>query len=257
VAGPTPGQHEVKFGTAELLADADRPGGWLLTVDDVPQSYVQLDDPTYLEFEYVRRMGDVVDMLEPAGAPLESVHIGGGACTLPRYISAVRPGSRHLVIEADGALADLVREQLALRSVPQLRVRVGDGLVEVATLRDVSADLFVLDAFQQEVMPSGFGAREFVTQADRVLRPTGVYLANLAAGMFLLAGRQAVSAVTEVFPHVVLLADPQVLRGRREGNLVVAASRAPLPVAALTTRTASAPFPVRMLHGEELQRFVS
>ncbi|MFD7512485.1 spermidine synthase-like protein, partial [Streptomyces sp. NPDC059853] len=36
----------VAFGTARLLPDLDRDGGWLLTVDGAPQSYVDLRDPT-------------------------------------------------------------------------------------------------------------------------------------------------------------------------------------------------------------------
>ncbi|MFD1051433.1 spermine synthase, partial [Kibdelosporangium lantanae] len=64
--GPSgPGRRQVRFGTAELMRDLDRPNGWLLSVDGVAQSYVDLDDPTYLDFEYVRRMGDIVDGLPP------------------------------------------------------------------------------------------------------------------------------------------------------------------------------------------------
>ena len=56
---PVPGEYPVRFGTAELLADADRPGGWLVSVEGVAQSYVDLEDPLHLEFDYVRRMGDI------------------------------------------------------------------------------------------------------------------------------------------------------------------------------------------------------
>ncbi|MET0136632.1 MAG: spermidine synthase-like protein, partial [Kibdelosporangium sp.] len=119
---PGPGRHEVRFGTAELLRDLDRPGAWYLSVDGVAQSYVDLDDPTHLEFDYVRRIGDIIDCMP--GGPLQALHIGGGACTLPRYVAATRPGSRQLVLDADGPLIELVRENLDLRSVPQLRVRI-------------------------------------------------------------------------------------------------------------------------------------
>lgn len=40
----------VDGGTARLLPDIDRERAWLLTVDGAPQSYVDLDDPTHLEF---------------------------------------------------------------------------------------------------------------------------------------------------------------------------------------------------------------
>ena len=80
-----PGQYPVSFGEVELLRDLDRQDGWLLSKDGVPQSYVDLQDPTFLEFEYVRLMADVIDLLDDG--PLSCVHVGGGACTLPRYIA--------------------------------------------------------------------------------------------------------------------------------------------------------------------------
>jgi hypothetical protein len=46
-----PGPIAVTGGTAELLADADRNGSWMLLVNGTPQSHVDLDDPAHLEFE--------------------------------------------------------------------------------------------------------------------------------------------------------------------------------------------------------------
>ncbi len=61
----------------------------MLMVDRIRQSYVDLDDPTYLDFEYVQTMVDVLDALTPPPpAPLTVVHVGGGALTLPRYLVA-------------------------------------------------------------------------------------------------------------------------------------------------------------------------
>ncbi len=80
-----------RSGEVELLADADRPGGWLLLTDRIRQSYVDLDDPTYLDFEYVQAFADVIELL-PDG-PLTMTHVGGAGCTLARYVAARRPGS--------------------------------------------------------------------------------------------------------------------------------------------------------------------
>jgi hypothetical protein len=54
-----------------------------------------------------------------------------------------------------------------------------------------------------------------------------------------------------------VLADAPVLRGRRFGNLVLAASDRQLPVAGLTRRVAGDPFPARLLSGDDLVRFVA
>lgn len=245
------GRCQVRFGMAELIRDLDRPNGWLLSVDGVAQSYVDLDDPEHLEFDYVRRIGDVIDCL-PEG-PLQVLHVGGGACTLPRYLAAKRPGSRQLVFDPDGELIEFVRERLDLRGVPQLRVRISDGRDGVASRRDDSADLLVLDAFVSAAMPSRLVTLEFLRDVGRVLRPTGTFLANISDGPGLAFVRRVVATVSEVFGDVVLLADPGVLRGRRFGNLVIAASAAPLPVEQLTRKAASAVFPARLVVGDQVR----
>jgi hypothetical protein len=56
---------------------------------------------------------------------------------------------------------------------------------------------------------------------------------------------------------VCLLAEPAVLRGRRYGNLVVAAACHDLPIDRLIRRAAADPFPARVLAGTELDRFVA
>jgi hypothetical protein len=253
-AGPTPGQHQVRFGMAELLRDLDRPNGWLLTVDGVAQSYVDLDDPTHLEFDYVRRIGDIIDCLPEAGEAMDVLHVGGGACTLPRYVAATRPGSRQLVFDADAELIDLVREQLDLRSVPSLKVRISDGRVGVASRHDATADLVVLDAFERAEMPSAMATLEFITDVARVLRPTGTLLVNVSDGPGLKFVRRVLATLLAVFPHLVLLAEPAVLRARRFGNLVLAGSAVELPSDALGRRASSASFPARVVTTAELRK---
>jgi hypothetical protein len=66
-----------------------------------------------------------------------------------------------------------------------------------------------------------------------------------------------VATVCSVFPHACLIADPAVLRGRRFGNLVVAAARRGLPVAGLARRAAGDPFPGRLVRGADLDRFAA
>ena len=250
-----PGRFPIATGEAELLRDLNRPGGWVLTVGGVLQSYVDLDDPTYLDFEYMQYLGDVIDCLDEEGRPLDVVHVGGGACTLPRYVAATRPGSRQIVIEPDGLLVDFVRERLALRSVPRLRVRVTDGRSGVAALKDEYTDVIVVDAFDGAAVPIELVTEEFVRDCARALRPAGVWLLNFADGPGLRFARRVVATARAVFPEVVLLSDPSVLRGRRFSNLVVAASAAELPVAALVRRSAARIPRVRCAHGDEVRRF--
>jgi spermidine synthase len=237
------------------LADADRPGGWLLLVDRIRQSYVDLDDPTYLDFEYLQMLADLLDAL-PAG-PLAVVHVGGGAFSFPRYVAATRPGSPQTAFEPDTALTAMVRARLPLPRQLRLRIRPLGGRDGVAGMPDSSADVVVLDAFLGGRVPAEVTTAEFFADVARVLRPAGVLLANLADGPPLHYCRQVVATVRSHLPQVLLAADPAVLRGRRFGNVVLAASRATLPLRAAQRAAAGAAFPRKVLHGAELTRFAS
>ena len=255
-ASAVPGRTPVGGGTAELLADADRPGSWELSIDGVPQSHVDLADPTHLEFEYVRRIGHVLDLAAEPGTPLDVVHLGGGALTLPRYVAVTRPGSRQRVVELDQALTDLVRGSLPLPRAARVRVRADDARTGLAALPDASADVVVVDVFAGARTPAHLTTVEFAVDVARVLRPGGTTVWNVSDGPPLRFVRAEAATLAAVFRHVVLLAEPGTLRGRRFGNTVAVASDAELPVAGLTRRCAGDPMPSRVVAGEELTAFV-
>ncbi|MGY2083736.1 spermidine synthase [Blastococcus sp. SYSU DS0539] len=249
--GPTP----VAGGTAELLADADRDGAWMLLVNGTPQSHVDLDEPAHLEFEYVRRIGHVLDLAAEPGAALDVVHLGGGALTLPRYVATTRPGSRQRVAEIDEPLTGLVREFLPLPRSARVRVRAADAREALRSMHPASADVVVTDVFAGARTPAHLTTVEFAAEAARVLRPGGVYAANVADGPPLRFARGQVATLRTAFRHVCLLAEPGTLRGRRFGNLVAVASDAELPLAGLSRACARDPMPSRVVDGEDLDRF--
>ena len=55
-------------GEFELVEPAA--GELVVRLDGRDQSHLDLRDPTRLAFDYVRRIGDVLDARRPAGAPL-------------------------------------------------------------------------------------------------------------------------------------------------------------------------------------------
>lgn len=253
--GVEPISGQVDCGLAELVPDPDRSRAFTLLIDGAPQSHVDLDDSTHVEFEYVRRMAAAVDLAAPAGQPLRVLHLGGGALTLPRYVSATRPGSRQRVVEVDGALVDLVRRELPWRADPRLRVWVGDAREALASSRSGTYDVIVADVFAGARTPAHVTSVEFAREVARVLAPDGRYLANIADGPPLPHARAQVATVRAVLPRACLIADAAVLRGRRFGNLVLVAGRTDPPIAELTRRAAGDWFPGRVLAGAELDRF--
>lgn len=259
--------REVGSGQAELVPDIDRPGSWLLFVDGVPQSQVDLDDPGYLEFEYVRRIGHIIDLGFPQGEPLRALHLGGGALTLPRYIAHTRPGSAQLVAEIDTALTDLVREHLPVpggrtskgggRKSDRIRVRAADAREVLESVPEGSYDLVISDVYAGAKTPFHLTTAECLRAAARALRPGGIYLSNVADGAPQKGIRGAVATGRSVYKETLVVAEPAVLRGRRLGNFVLAASDQPLPADDLRRRVASDPFPARVVDGADLARFAA
>ncbi|MEV7990782.1 fused MFS/spermidine synthase [Streptomyces sp. NPDC086077] len=253
---PIPVSRVVDHGTAKLMPDVDRERAWLLTVDGAPQSYVDLDEPTYLEFEYVRRLGHVLDGVARAGRPLDVVHLGGGGLTLPRYVAATRAGSRQDVVEADQGLVDLVGEYLPVGEGAGVAVHVADARDWLAGALADSADVVVGDVFGGSRVPAGFTSVGYARDVERVLRPDGVYMANLADAAPFAFLRSQLATFATAFPELALIAEPAVLRGRRFGNAVLVAAQRPLDTAALARRTAADAFPARVEHGPALRAFI-
>jgi spermidine synthase len=235
----------------------------MLLIEGVPQSHVDLEDPSYLEFEYVRRLGHVIDTAAPEEEPLHVLHLGAGALTLARYVAATRPGSPQLAVEVDAALVDLIRRRLPLRhragprSRGRIRIRVGDARAVLERVRAGSFDVVIADVFAGGRTPAHLTSVEFAAAARRALNDNGVFAANVADGAPLAHARAQVATVGAVFRYACLIADAAVLRGRRFGNLVLAASARPLPADSLTRKAAADPMPGRVLYGEDLARFAA
>ncbi|GAB3126927.1 fused MFS/spermidine synthase [Streptomyces calidiresistens] len=244
-------------GLAVLVPDPDHPGARELRVDGAPQSHVDPHDPLRLVFSYQRRLGHVIDLAAPPGRPLDAVHLGGGALTLPRYLAATRPRSVQQVAEPDVRLTEFVREHLPLPRGARIRVRALDARELLERLPGDSADLVVADVFAGARTPAHCTGVEFVDAARRVLRPTGILAVNVTDGPPLTHLRARTAALTDRFAEVCLAAEPAVLRGRRFGNAVLAASDAPLPVAELSRRNAAGPSTARLLAGAELRDFLA
>jgi hypothetical protein len=231
---------------AEILP-SERPSGFLLRMDGRDQSYVDLADPTRLEFDYVRRMGDVLDAWGAPGRPARVLHVGGAAMTLPRYVAHTRPGSAQVVLEPATDVTSLVRRELPLPRRSGIKVRPVDGRTGLAAFRDGWADLVVVDAFAAGRVPGDLVTAECAVAYARVLGGDGLLLLNLADAAPFAWTRRVVAAVRTTLPTQMVSAEPATLRGRRPGNLLLVASRAAVPSSALRARAAGGASPYRVV----------
>ncbi|WP_235866101.1 spermidine synthase [Serinibacter arcticus] len=247
------GQRSIDTGTVELEGDPDRPGGVMVYVNGVESSYVDLDDPRHLEFEYMQQMLLAMEDVLADPAP-RILHLGGAACAFARTIHALQPQARQLVVELDGALARFAREWFDLPRSPALRIRVGEARESLEAMAG-SWDVVVRDAFAGARVPEHLTTVEFLAHVEAHLAPDGLYLGNLVDTPPLPVARREVATAREVFAHVALAVEPPILKGRRFGNLVVVASQQPLDEARLTRRLLALPAPVRLVVGKELDTF--
>ncbi len=245
---------------AEVAPDRWVPGAYTLIVDGTPQSHVNLDDPTQLFFEYVQRMGHVIDRIGMPGEPITAVHLGAGALTLPRYVEATRPGSRQQVVELESDLVDLVRAELPWSTRASIRVRHGDARAVVEKLPQGlhgSVDLLIVDVFSGARTPAHVTSIEFYRTAVRLLAPTGILLANIADGPGLAFARGQAATLADAIGNVAALAEVQILKGRRFGNIVLVGSASPLPFDWMPRLLAAGPHPSRVVAGNELREFIA
>ena len=219
-------EYETRYYCATVEADPERGSGRTLVLDGLRHSYVDLDDPSYLEFRYTQRIADVLATAE--SGPLDVLHLGLGGGSLPRHLAEVRPGSRSVVLEVDPQIPQIGRDRLALGDVPDLSVEVGDARTLIADQPTDAYDAVVGDAFGSLAVPWHLTTAEMVAEVRRVLRPGGVYALNVIDFPPLGFARAETATLVAAFEHVAVLAPPAVVAGEEGGNLVLVASDDPI-----------------------------
>ncbi|MGD8486011.1 MAG: fused MFS/spermidine synthase [Chloroflexota bacterium] len=226
---PEPCQRESAYFCISVEAGSEDGSERVLIMDTLRHAYVDLDDPTWLEFRYTRLLGDVADAVAPAGQPIAALHIGGGGFTLPRYIDATRPGSQHSVLELDPLVLEVAEEELGLEVSDDLAVVIGDARLSLEDEPTDRYDLVIGDAFGGPAVPWHLTTTEFVAEVRRALSADGIYAANIIDHPPLDLARAQLATFAEVFAHVGIYGPGSIVAGTRGGNVILLASDAPLP----------------------------
>jgi spermidine synthase len=237
----------------ELLRDTERPAGWWLMVGDSEQSFVDIDDPGHLEFEYVQLMSYAIEAAFPEDLPLAALHLGGGLCTVPRWIADRYPGSVQRVAEASQEIADIAR---SLDPKPPFVLEVVEAAAALAKAKRSSLDLLVSDVYVGPETVLSVYPQPALKVARRALRKSGLYVCNISDAKPFALAKTVVATLRSLFDDVVLLVEPAVLRGRRSGNIVLAASDLALDREELARRATGGLVRARVLADGELDAFV-
>ncbi|HEU5106759.1 MAG TPA: fused MFS/spermidine synthase [Solirubrobacterales bacterium] len=228
----SPCDAETKYHCIQLEQEPPRPNGYALILDDIHHSYVDLDDPTFLKFDYVRWIARAINASNGPTEPVNAVFVGGGGFTLPRWLLATRPGSQARVLEVDEELIEFDEERLGLEPEEGLEIDPGDGRTGMLDVPDESAEVVVTDAFGNLSVPWHLATAEWAGEVKRVLAPGGLYALNVIDLGPLELLRAEAATLLDSFAHVRM-----VTFGRDEeatgGNAVLLASDQPIPDRAL------------------------
>lgn len=246
---------ETTYHCASVIADPARASGRTLVLDALHHSYVDLDDPTYLEFAYLRAFVAAIDTRFADERDLRAHHIGGGGMTLPRYLAHTRPGTRSTVSEIDPGVVQVDRELLGLTESENLQVRVEDGRIGLRQIDSGGVDLVVGDAFGGVSVPWHLTTREAAQEVERVLAPGGLYVLNVIDRGPVEFARAEAATLLGVFDHVAIASTPRTLSGEGGGNLVVLATNTPIDTAAWAQRLTDRDVPWQVLEGAALREW--
>ncbi|ADD40408.1 spermidine synthase [Stackebrandtia nassauensis] len=244
---------QVATGPARIIADPHRELGRFLEVGGFAQSYVKLDEPTFLWADYSMWVATVIDTVGAKDAPLRVLHLGGGGMTLPRYVHGVRPNAIQTVVEMDGPLVEFVREHLPLPEGSRVDIVVGDAVEVLAGLPDAEFDIVISDVYAANQTPRGTACLEYAQQLSRVLRPEGTCVVNVLDVEGLVMTRLHAAALNTVFEDLCVVSahTPNV---KRFLNIVMAAtnSASGLPYPAISDAAVHHDTEVALIHGDDL-----
>lgn len=235
---PTPCERESRYYCISVIGDREISSGRILVLDNLWHAFVDLEDPTRLQFGYIRWFAAATEpIVRERASDLTALHLGGGGFAFPRYLEALAPGSHHRVLELDPAIVEVGRDELGLVLDERLSVRLGDARLSIEDEPTDAFDIVAGDAFGGLSVPWHLTTSEFLAEVDRVLRPDGRYVMNLIDNPKLRFVRAEVATLRARFAHVAVFGLPSVLPEGHGGNVVLVASHEPLDVAEIRARS--------------------
>ena len=211
----------------------------VLMLDRLIHSYVVLDDPRALVYGYEHAYANLTETYAAGREHIDTLFLGGGGYTFPRYIEAVYPRSSIDVIEIDPAVTKVVSDRLGLSPTSRIRSFNADARMFLTEWIDPKRYDFIFgDAFNDLTIPYHLTTVEFNRIIANRLKPDGIYLSNIIdkfdGGEFLKAEANALSAV---FPHVYIFGRGDAFLPFDRNTYVLMASRQPLDAAKLEAVT--------------------
>ena len=180
----------------------------LLFLDALVHSYVDTDDPRYLYYPYEKVFADIATTLALNNTELDTLFIGGGGYTMPKFMEVVISGASLEVVEIDPEVTRVAFDYLALPADTSIVTHVDDARTKLHELPQGKYEFIVGDAFNDMSVPYHLTTLEFNDMIRGLLSDNGVYAINvvdrLHSGRFL---RSVVHTLQHSFPFVYVMRD--------------------------------------------------
>jgi len=149
-----------------------------LIMDNLVHSYVNLQDPLHIEYQYERIYAEVLKWRFGKEQLFKSLAIGGGGYTFPRYMEVYYPNAQLDVVEIDPEVTRIVYNYLGLPANSKIRSYNTDGRWFVMNCKD-KYDVIFADAYNGLSIPYHLTTKEFAQQLKDIMTPQGIMLTNI------------------------------------------------------------------------------
>jgi spermidine synthase len=151
-----------------------------LVLDHLVHSYTDLNDPLYIEYEYIRIYEELVRWQAKKRGAFRNLFLGGGGYTFPRFIEAKYPKAEMHVVEIDPEITRVAQKHLGVSENTKIRSFNEDGRWFVMNCKEKETYDFIFgDAFNDLSIPYHLTTKEFATQMKGLLKPDGILMANV------------------------------------------------------------------------------
>ncbi|MXY21073.1 MAG: hypothetical protein F4Y49_07025 [Dehalococcoidia bacterium] len=208
----------------------------ILYLDALLHSYVDIKDPLFLHYSYEKVFGDVASEVAHRNPNMDSLFIGGGGYTMPRFLEVMFPSVSVEVVEIDPEVTEVATEYLALPLNTSIITYTEDARTKLQELPKGKYEFIVGDAFNDVSVPYHLTTLEFNEMVYGLLAEDGVYAINIVdkmhSGRFL---RSVVATLQQTFPYVYVMRDNTSWESDDRYTFVVTASRRPIEVQELAS----------------------
>ena len=197
-----------------------------LLLDYLIHGYVDLNDPSYLNYSYEKVYAEVANIVVGDKTEVAALFLGGGTYTFPRWVHWRWPSAICDVAEIDPLVLEANHEALGLDRKTTIRTYLMDARMAVEQLPlGRHYDIILGDAFADLSVPYHLTTVEFQRKLAGRLKPHGVLMQNLIEDYErggLLLGAYMLT-LKEVFKHVYIVCTNRCgIRKHRDTFVLVA-----------------------------------